>query len=163
MELIYPDDRAGVLLRLQEVMAAPRTRVHVAARVVHKNGTWRYLEGVFTNLLDDPSVGAIVNNYRDVTDRRILEEQVILSQKMEAIGRLAGGVAHDFNNILTAIGGYTHPLLAALPPDDKRRRDAEEIHRAAHPAPAVTHHRLALSPRPVVPPKVISLDGLVPP
>ena len=79
MELIHPDDRAGVLVRLQEVMAAPRTRVHVAARVQHKNGTWRYLEGVFTNLLDDPSVGAIVNNYRDVTDRRILEEQVILS------------------------------------------------------------------------------------
>src|SRR5258705_6379110 len=162
MELIYPDDRAGVLLRLQEVMAAPRTRVHVAARVVHKNGTWRYLEGVFTNLLDDPSVGAIVNNYRDVTDRRILEEQVILAQKMEAIGRLAGGVAHDFNNILTAIGGYTDLLLADLAPDDKRRRDVEEIHRAADRAAALTHQLLAFSRRQVLQPKVISLNALVP-
>src|SRR5260370_30768235 len=119
-------------------MAAPRTRVHVAGRVLHKNGAWRYLEGVFTNLLDDPSVGAIVNNYRDVTDRRILEEQVILSQKMEAIGRLAGGVAHDFNNILTAIGGYTDLLVAALPPGDKRPRAGGEIHRP--PPPAATLH-----------------------
>jgi len=162
MELIYPDDRAGVLLRLQEVMAAPRTRVHVAARVVHKNGTWRYLEGVFTNLLDDPSVGAIVNNYRDVTDRRILEEQVILSQKMEAIGRLAGGVAHDFNNILTAIGGYTDLLLADLPAGDHRRHDVEEIHHAAQRAAGLTHQLLAFSRRQVLQPKVINLNALVP-
>ena len=162
MELIYPDDRAGVLVRLQEVMAAPRTRVHVAARVVHKNGTWRYLEGVFTNLLDDPSVGAIVNNYRDVTDRRILEEQVILSQKMEAIGRLAGGVAHDFNNILTAIGGYTDLLLADLPAGDHRRHDVEEIHHAAQRAAGLTHQLLAFSRRQVLQPKVINLNALVP-
>jgi len=162
MELIYPDDRAGVLVRLQEVMAAPRTRVHVAARVVHKNGTWRYLEGVFTNLLDDPSVGAIVNNYRDVTDRRILEEQVILSQKMEAIGRLAGGVAHDFNNILTAIGGYTDLLLADLPAGDHRRHDVEEIYQAAQLSAGLTHQLLAVSRRQVLQPKVINLNALVP-
>jgi PAS domain S-box-containing protein len=162
MELIHPDDRAGVLVRLQEAMATPRARVHVAARVRHKNGSSRYLEGVFTNLLDDPSVGAIVNNYRDVTDRRILEEQVILSQKMEAIGRLAGGVAHDFNNILTAIGGYSDLLLADLPPDDRRRHDVEEIHQATERAAALTQQLLAFSRRQVLQPKVINLNGLVP-
>ncbi len=162
MELIHPDDRAGVLVRLQETMAAPRARVHVAARVRHKNGSWRYLEGVFTNLIDDPSVGAIVNNYRDVTDRRILEEQVLLSQKMEAIGRLAGGVAHDFNNILTAIGGYSDLLLADLPPDDRRRHDVEEIHQATQRAATLTQQLLAFSRRQVLQPKVISLNALVP-
>jgi len=162
MELIHPDDRTAVLLRLQEATAAPRARVHVAARVRHKNGSWRYLEGVFTNLLDDPSVAAIVNNYRDVTDRRILEEQVVLSQKMEAIGRLAGGVAHDFNNILTAIGGYTDLLLADLAPDDQRRRDVEEIYRAAERAAALTQQLLAFSRRQVLQPKVINLNALVP-
>ena len=162
MELIHSDDRAGVLVRLQEVMAAPRARVHVAARVRHKNGNWRYLEGVFTNLLDDPSVGAIVNNYRDVTDRRILEEQVMLAQKMEAIGRLAGGVAHDFNNILTAIGGYSDLLLADLPPNDRRRHDVEEIHQATQRAAALTQQLLAFSRRQVLQPKVINLNALVP-
>ena len=162
MELIHPDDRAGVLVRLQETMAAPRARVHVAARVRHKNGSWRYLEGVFTNLIDDPSVGAIVNNYRDVTDRRILEEQVLLSQKMEAIGRLAGGVAHDFNNILTAIGGYSDLLLADLPPDDRRRHDVEEIHQATQRAATLTQQLLAFSRRQVLQPKVINLNALVP-
>ncbi len=162
MELIHPDDRAGVLVRLQDAMAAPRAPVQVAARVRHKNGSWRYLEGVFTNLIDDPSVGAIVNNYRDVTDRRILEEQVMMSQKMEAIGRLAGGVAHDFNNILTAIGGYSDLLLADLPPDDSRRHDVEEIHQATQRAAALTQQLLAFSRRQVLQPKIINLNALVP-
>jgi PAS domain S-box-containing protein len=162
MELIHPDDRAAVLLRLEEVTTRPRGRLHVAARVRHKNGNWRHLEGVLTNLLDDPSVAAIVNNYRDVTDRRMLEEQVILAQKMEAIGRLAGGVAHDFNNILTAIGGYTDLLLADLAPDDQRRRDVEEIHQAAQRAASLTRQLLAFSRRQVLQPKVINLNSLVP-
>jgi len=162
MELIHPDDRSAVLLRLEEVMTQSRRRVEVSSRVQHKNGQWRHLEGVLTNLLDDPSIRAIVNNYRDVTDRRLLEEQIVLAQKMEAIGRLAGGVAHDFNNILTAIGGYTDLLLADLDPDDKRRRDVEEIHRAADRAAALTHQLLAFSRRQVLQPKVISLNALVP-
>jgi len=162
LEFIHPDDRAAVLLRLEEVTARPRSRLHIAARVQHKNGSWRYLEGVLTNLLDDPSVAAIVNNYRDVTDRRILEEQILLSQKMEAIGRLAGGVAHDFNNILTAIGGYADLLMADFAPDDKRRGDIEEIHRATQRAASLTQQLLAFSRRQVMQPKVISLNALIP-
>ena len=156
MEFIHSDDRAAVLLRLEEVTARPRSRLHVAARVRHKNGTWRHLEGVWTNLLDDPSVAAIVNNYRDVTDRRLLEEQIVLSQKMEAIGRLAGGVAHDFNNILTAIGGYSDLLMSDLAEDDPRRRDVEEIHQATQRAASLTQQLLAFSRRQVLQPKVIS-------
>ncbi len=161
LDLIHPEDRDGVASRLTEVMANSRGRVIVAARVRHKDGSWRYLEGVLTNLLDDPSVGAIVNNYRDATERRSLEQQVIQAQKMEAVGRLAGGVAHDFNNILTAIGGYTDLLLADLPPDDPRRQDVDEIHRAADRAAALTQQLLAFSRRQVLQPKVIDLNALV--
>ncbi len=160
-EFIHPDDQQGVVVRLTEVMAQPRARVGVAARVRHKNGNWRHLEGVFTNLLDDPSVGAIVNNYRDVTERRYLEEQVILAQKMEAVGRLAGGVAHDFNNILTAIGGYTDLLLADLPEHDPRRHDVEEIYQAAQRAAGLTQQLLAFSRRQIMQPKVVDLNALV--
>ncbi|PYO73048.1 MAG: hybrid sensor histidine kinase/response regulator [Gemmatimonadetes bacterium] len=162
MEFIHSDDRAAVLLRLEEVTARPRSRLHVAARVRHKNGTWRHLEGVWTNLLDDPSVAAIVNNYRDVTDRRLLEEQIVLSQKMEAIGRLAGGVAHDFNNILTAIGGYSDLLMSDLAEDDPRRRDVEEIHQATQRAASLTQQLLAFSRRQVLQPKVINFNALIP-
>ena len=160
-EFIHPDDRAQIMERLGEVMAHPQGRVSVAARVLHKNGSWRHLEGIFTNLLDDPSVRAVVNNYRDATERRSLEEQVIQAQKMEAVGRLAGGVAHDFNNILTAITGYTDLLLADLPPDDPRREDVDEIHRAAQRAAALTQQLLAFSRRQVLQPKVLDLNALV--
>jgi hypothetical protein len=161
VELIHPDDRDALVTRLGESVAQPRRRVDIAARVRHRDGSWRHLEGIFTNLLDDPSVGAIVNNYRDVTERRSLEEQVIQAQKMEAVGRLAGGVAHDFNNILTAITGYTDLLLADLPADDARRQDVDEIHRAAQRAAALTQQLLAFSRRQVMQPRVIELNGLV--
>jgi PAS domain S-box-containing protein len=160
-EFIHGDDHQTVLARLDEVMARPEARVGVAARVRHKDGSWHHLEGIFTNLLDDPSVGAIVNNYRDVSERRSLQDQVIQAQKMEAVGRLAGGVAHDFNNILTAITGYTDLLLADLPADDPRREDVDEIHRAAQRAAALTQQLLAFSRRQVMQPRVIDLNVLV--
>jgi len=161
LKLVHPEDRDTVIGRLTEAMANPGVRIDVLARVLHKNGSWRYLEGVFTNLLDDPSVGAIVNNYRDATERRSLENQVIQAQKMEAVGRLAGGVAHDFNNILTAIGGYTDLLLADLPAGDPRRQDVDEIHRAADRAAALTQQLLAFSRRQVLQPRVVDVNALV--
>jgi two-component system cell cycle sensor histidine kinase/response regulator CckA len=92
---------------------------------------------------------------------RSLEAQLLQSQKMEAVGRLAGGVAHDFNNILTAIGGYADLLLADLPADDARRQDIDEIHRAARRAASLTQQLLAFSRRQIMQPKVVDLNALV--
>ena len=92
---------------------------------------------------------------------RSLEAQLAMSQRMEAVGRLAGGVAHDFNNILTAISGYADLLLADLPESDHRRRDVEEILQAAQRAATLTRQLLAFSRRQVLQPKVIDLNALV--
>jgi two-component system, cell cycle sensor histidine kinase and response regulator CckA len=95
----------------------------------------------------------------DVTERRQLEERLSQSEKMEAIGRLAGGVAHDFNNLLTVISGYTELLLAR--PDSARREQLGEIAHAAEQAAALTRQLLAFSRRQVLHPRVLDLNEIV--
>jgi two-component system cell cycle sensor histidine kinase/response regulator CckA len=97
----------------------------------------------------------------DITERRALELQLQQSQRMEAIGRLAGGVAHDFNNLLTVIKGYSELMLDELKPSDPMRGEMEEVQRAADRAASLTRQLLAFSRRQVLAPKVLDLNDLV--
>jgi hypothetical protein len=97
----------------------------------------------------------------DITERRRLEDELRQAQKMEAIGQLAGGVAHDFNNILTAIHGYADLLAGDLPPDDVRLEDVEEIRKAARRAAQLTRQLLAFSRKQVLEPRVLDVNTLV--
>jgi two-component system cell cycle sensor histidine kinase/response regulator CckA len=97
---------------------------------------------------------------RDVTERKALEEQLRQAQKMEAVGRLAGGVAHDFNNLLVGILGYSELLKKKVPPGDLQRM-AEEINSAAIRARDLTSRLLALSRRQVLQPRVLDFNTLV--
>ena len=97
----------------------------------------------------------------EITERKRLEEQLLQSQKMEAVGQLAGGVAHDFNNILTAIVGYTDLLAAELGTNVQQLEDLEEIRKAARRAAALTRQLLAFSRKQVLEPRIIDVNGVV--
>jgi two-component system cell cycle sensor histidine kinase/response regulator CckA len=102
----------------------------------------------------------LISILRDVTERKALEEQLRQAQKMEAVGRLAGGVAHDFNNLLVGILGYSELLKKKVPPGDLRRM-TEEINSAAIRARDLTSRLLALSRRQVLQPRVLDFNALV--
>ena len=104
---------------------------------------------------------AVLSLVSDVTLQHTLETQFRQSQKMEAVGRLAGGVAHDFNNLLTVIRANADFVHADLAPDDERRRDVEEIRKAADRAAGLTRQLLVFSRRGVVQPKALLLNEVV--
>ena len=97
----------------------------------------------------------------DISQRKALEAQLLHAQKMEAVGRLAGGVAHDFNNMLTVVAGYNRMILDELSPMDPLRGYAEEILKAADRAGALTNQLLAFSRRQVMQPRVINVNDVL--
>jgi PAS domain S-box-containing protein len=97
----------------------------------------------------------------EISERKQLEEQLLQSQKMEAVGQLAGGVAHDFNNILTAIVGYADLLAAEFTGNAQQLEDLEEIRKAARRAAALTRQLLSFSRKQVLEPRIIDVNGVV--
>jgi len=98
---------------------------------------------------------------QDITERRALEAQFQQAQKMEAVGRLAGGVAHDFNNLLTVILGFCELLLDDRDPDDPRQADIEEIQKAGTRAAGLTRQLLAFSRKQIIEPTLLDLNVVV--
>jgi two-component system cell cycle sensor histidine kinase/response regulator CckA len=161
-ERIHPADHTEVRAALAMVVDGARSTPHqIEYRYRHKDGRWRRIFSTLTNLLDDPSVGGIVVNSHDVTEERTFEEQLRQSQKMEAIGRLAGGVAHDFNNLLTVVDANATFLMEDMSGDDPRRADLEAIRSAAERGASLTRALLAFSRQRVLQPRVVDLDRTV--
>lgn len=104
---------------------------------------------------------ACVTAVRDITKRKSLEDQLRQAQKMEAVGRLAGGVAHDFNNLLTAISGYSELALMRLPEGDPLRHEITEISAAADRASRLTRQLLVFSRKQVIQPRLIDLNAVL--
>ena len=158
---VHPDDRDAFL---ETMSKANRSGADFSLqhRSSWPDGSVRWLSGAGRIRLGEhgePVRG--VGIYMDVTERRGLEEQFHQAQKMEAIGRLAGGVAHDFNNLLTAILGYCELLLTDLPPDDPRQGDILEIQKAGVSAAGLTRQLLAFSRKQIIEPTLLDLNVVV--
>ncbi len=159
---VHPDDREDVRRAFCRVADGEDEQCECEARCVTKAGDVRWLAVCARGERDAAgNVVRLAGTLTDVTERRRLEEELRQSQKMEAVGRLAGGVAHDFNNLLTAIKGYSGLLLESLEEGDERRQDVEEIDRAADRAAALTRQLLAFSRKQVLQPATLDLDVVV--
>jgi PAS domain S-box-containing protein len=129
---------------------------------VKKDGTLYTEDAAITPVRDDQ--GAIVNYIaikRDITRELQQQEQYLQSQKMDSIGRLAGGVAHDFNNILSVIMGHTELALMDLPADHPVRSQIETVRDSAERAAALTRQLLTFARRQVIEPRLLNLNDLI--
>ena len=149
------DVREDAARRLEELSPGEAT---ISEWPIERKDGSQFPAEITTKRLDDHRLQAFV---RDVSERQTLEEQLRQSQKMEAVGILAGGVAHDFNNLLTAILGHTDFARANLPRDHKIRADIEEVSKAASRAAELTRQLLAFARKQIVEPRVIELGRLV--
>jgi PAS domain S-box-containing protein len=160
--LSHPDDAAEAARLFGELTRGDRDAYRREARFVTKDGGTVVTHLAVALVRDaDGKPDFAIAMAEDVTDRKHLEEQLLQSQKLEAIGRLAGGVAHDFNNMLTAIGGYTAFALEHAEDGSPLRSDLDEIRKATDRAAKLTRQLLAFSRKQVLTPELLNLNGIV--
>jgi PAS domain S-box-containing protein len=159
--MVHPEDRAAVQ-QASDAAQAGGPPYSIDHRIVRADGRERWVHeeaDVLRDAQGRPS--SMIGTVQDITDRRRLEEQLLQSQKMEAIGRLAGGVAHDFNNLLTAIIGYADLLARRVKGTPRLEHNVAEILEAAERAAGLTRQLLAFSRKQVLQPRVLSLNAAV--
>ncbi len=159
-EVVHPEDRARVEAEMTRLRA--EGSLEMEYRIVRRDGEVRWLYDRAAVIRDEAGtperLGGVVS---DITELKRLEEELRQAQKMEAVGRLAGGVAHDFNNLLTAILGYCQVALERLEPRDPVRNDIEEVLRAGERASDLTQKLLAFGRRQMLQPRVLDLNHAV--
>jgi len=160
-EQVHPDDLQKVKAAAEEARATG-VGCCLEYRVRDKKGEWRVLESTASAVRDSSgNVEKLIVVNRDITARRDLERQLVLSQRLEAVGKLSGGIAHDFNNLLGVIIGYSEALQQSITPENPLREAVDEIEKAGQRAAALTQQLLAFSRKQVLEPKVLDLNSIV--
>ncbi len=160
-EFVHPEDVPMVSLAFAAALKKNGNTDVLSFRFRHKDGSYRILEGMGLNLLADSDVAGIVFNSRDITERKKLQEQFLQAQKVQAIGQLAAGVAHDFNNILTAIIGYSDMALLRIEAENPIHSHLAGVKQAAFRAASLTRQLLAFSRKQVLQPHVLNLNTCI--
>ncbi|MEO8368197.1 MAG: CHASE2 domain-containing protein [Candidatus Solibacter sp.] len=130
-------------------------------QAIQPDGTLIWLESLVTTVQEDEKIVGTQAALRDVTGRKRMEALYLQAQKMEGIGRLAGGVAHDFNNLLTVINGYSDLLLSRMPQGSANEAALKQVRAAGERATELTRNLLALSRKQLAQPKVLDLNVVV--
>jgi PAS domain S-box-containing protein len=152
------DEEPEILRRIQN----GQTITHYDTVRRHKNGTLLNISLTVSPIKDEQ--GKIIGASkiaRDITDLKTAEEQLRQAQKMEAVGRLAGGVAHDFNNLLTSILGFVDMALTEIDPESEVAEYLEEVRKAGNRASTLTQQLLAYSRKQILAPRVVDLNECV--
>jgi PAS domain S-box-containing protein len=161
--LVHADERQEMMEYLQREVVERQRPFDREYRIVRpSDGQIRWVHG--RGELVHNAKGELLTmtgTIQDITERKRLEEQLLQAQKMESVGRLAGGVAHDFNNLLTVINGYCDLMLEGMETPDPLKEQLNEVRGAGQRAAALTQQLLAFSRRQVMRPQVLDLNAFL--
>jgi PAS domain S-box-containing protein len=156
-DVIREDDRAVLAAAVQNRGGSGRLLLHLPA----DDEGWRDVEAVWTDQRDDPAVNGIVVNCRDASSRRELERRLRHAQRLDAVGQLAGGLAHDINNSLAIVRGYAELLKDGMEPGSAGASDLAHVQHAVDRAASITRKVLAFSRRQAAQPTGLDLTAVV--
>lgn len=160
-DVVTERSRESAWSAFRRILEGGRPQSPTQLEMVRKDASTLPVEISSRRLFQNGKTVGLQSIGRDVSWRKRLEEELLRSQKMEAVGRLAGGVAHDFNNLLGVILGYSDLGLQELQPNDPLRRNLNEIRKAGKRAAEVTQQLLAFSRKQVLARKVVDLNAIV--
>ena len=158
---LHPDDAEAVLAAFGAISARPEPGEPIAFRLLHVDGSWRSVEAIAGPPRSWSGTERLVVTARDIGARERLERELAQAQQMAVLGRFAGGVAHDFDNLLTAIQGYTSLMLRDVQPGDPQREGLEEIRQSSERAAGLTRQILAFGRRHAAESGPVDLNRLI--
>ena len=160
LDIVHPDSRGYYTEVVDRVLRGERLD-HVELVFMPKTGAPITVEGNLSCTFRDGAPSAVRGIYRDVTERKRVEEQLRRAERMQAAGKLAGGVAHEVNNMMTGVIGFSEFVLRSLEPDDPRKADVEEVIKAGTRAADVTRQLLAFTRQQVLRPQMVPINVVV--